>query len=107
MPAATAKTLASGLDEKPFVGAAGQQSTQPRGQAMFLPLRFERGDRAVYELEFSPAGRCAFHLVTSTGEVGYVDVPASWPDLVRNLWKELDRVDPVAKLHLVANGREA
>lgn len=52
--------------------------------------------RGVYELPFAPPGRRAFHLVASTGDVGYVDFPESWAsrDLVRNLWKRLDREDP-------------
>lgn len=57
--------------------------------------------RGVYELPYAPQGRRAFHLVASTGAVGYVDFPESWPELVRNLWQELDRVDPVSTLALV------
>jgi hypothetical protein len=60
--------------------------------------------RGVYELEFAPPGRRAFHLVASNGDVGYVDFPAHWAnrDLVKNLWRRLDRDDPPPPtLHLV------
>jgi hypothetical protein len=52
--------------------------------------------RGVYELEFAPPGRRAFHIVASTGEVGYVDFPAHWAnrELIKNLWRRLDRDDP-------------
>jgi hypothetical protein len=56
----------------------------------------QRHRRGVYELEFAPPGRRAFHMVAANGEVGYVDFPAHWAtrDLVKNLWRRLDREDP-------------
>jgi hypothetical protein len=57
----------------------------------------ERPARGVYELEFAPPGRRAFHLVSSDGNVGYVDFPEHWG----NLWKRLDREDPPAQLHII------
>lgn len=52
--------------------------------------------RGVYELEFAPPGRRAFHMVASNGDVGYVDFPVHWAnrDLIKNLWRRLDREDP-------------
>lgn len=52
--------------------------------------------RGVYELEFAPPGRRAFHIVASNGDIGYVDFPAHWAnrDLIKNLWRRLDRDDP-------------
>lgn len=62
------------------------------------------GRRGVYELEFAPPGRRAFHIVASNGDVGYVDFPAHWAsrDLVKNLWRRLDRDDPPRpQLHVI------
>lgn len=70
--------------------------TRVRRPRVQQPLHAERPARGVYELQSAPPGRRAFHLVSSDGNVGYVDFPEHWAsrDLVRNLWRRLDREDP-------------
>jgi hypothetical protein len=75
----------------------GKYPIRPRRpRPVVIPPGEPQPKRGVYELEFAPQGRRAFHLVASNGDVAYVDMPAHWVnrDFVKNLWRRLDREDP-------------
>lgn len=60
--------------------------------------------RGIYEDDVVPAGEKWFKLVTSTGRVGTVHLPAEMAEegtgVVTYLWNLLDRMDPESPRHL-------
>lgn len=59
--------------------------------------------RGVFEEEVTPPGERWFKVVTSSGKVGTVHLPAELvdPSLIPNLLKRLNELDPQRKLHIV------
>jgi hypothetical protein len=60
--------------------------------------------RGVYEEEIAAPGERWFKVVTSSGKVGTVHLPAELVDeaMMENLWRRLDRHDPAVKLKIVS-----
>ncbi len=60
-------------------------------------------ERGVFEEEIAPPGERWFKVVTSTGKVGTVHLPAELvdPPLLENLWRRLDRLDPERILKVI------
>lgn len=59
--------------------------------------------RGVYEDEIAPPDERWFKVVTSSGRVGVVRLPADLvrPGFAAYLWKQLDAVDPERKLQII------
>lgn len=59
--------------------------------------------RGVFEEEIAAPGERWFKVVTSSGKVGIVHLPAELVDasLIPNLLKRLNNLDPERKLHIV------
>lgn len=59
--------------------------------------------RGVYEEEIAPPGERWFKVVTSSGKVGTVHLPAELvdPAFAENLKRRLDALDPARKLKIV------
>lgn len=63
----------------------------------------ERSERGVFEEKITPPGERWFKVVTSSGKVGTVHLPAELvdPDFAANLWRRLDALDPERKLQII------